>query len=503
MISNLVRIMVMALLGLMMVPYYIDEFGMAVYGILPLATSLTTYVIIASDGLASSFSRYMIMAIQSGDEDKAITTYSSSIIGMAKVILKVMPVVLLISIFAPYIFQIGPAAILDVQVLFLFVLLSALVISFTSCLHSVFYAQNNLYTLYYIRSVHAVLQAGLVIIFFFVIGPNLMLVGLSYFISSLVYLIWTWVTVKFMSPTLHISRECYDRNLLREMTGLGFWAMISTIGALMFIQTSLVLVNLYMGAEMESEFSIVVNIISMLNTTCMALTAAGEPLIYRYYNEGNKEMLLVTLSLFTKFVGLIIVFPIAYICIFTPQVLDVWIGHEYDHIVPMARIMVPANIAVCSMHILNCLYLVQGKLRQVAITTCILGLFNVVLTCILLAVMQDPTGASIAWAIAILSLNAVFMPLFASKIMGFSQLTFFKPIAICYIVFFLLMIAGEFVNNNWTMPSSFFWVVSTVLAGFILYMIIVFFLLLNRHEKGIVLTYLPQSVQNIVLKLMR
>ena len=503
MITNLIRILVMALLGLMMVPYYIDEFGMAIYGILPLATSLTTYVLIASDSLASSFSRYMIIAIQSGDDEKANITYSSAIIGMAKVIMKVIPIVILISVFAPYIFQIGPAAILDVQLLFAMVLLSSLVISFTSCLHSVFYSKNNLYTLYYIRSVHAVLQAGLVIIFFFAFGPNLVLVGASYLISSMIYLVWTWITVRFICPSLHVSRKMYDKKLLSEMTGLGFWAMVSTIGALMFIQTSLILVNLYMGAEIESEFSIVVNIISMLNTTCMALTAAGEPLIYKYYNEGNREMLLNTLSLFTKFVGLIIVFPIAYICIFTPQVLDVWIGHEYDFIVPMSRVMVPANIAVCSMHILNCLYLVQSKLKQVAVMTCILGLLNVILACTLLAVMQDPIGASIAWAIAILALNAVFMPIFAAKIMGFRILTFIKPIVICYAVFFLLFAAGEVINRYWEMPSSFFWVVSTVMLGFIVYSILIFFITLNRHEKGIVLTYLPQSVQNVVLKLLR
>ena len=500
MLSNVVRIGVMALLGLLMVPYYIDELGMAVYGLLPLATSLTTYVLIASDSLASSFSRYLIMALESGDDDRAIVTYSSTIIGMTKAILKIVPVVLILAFISPYVFQIGPANATDVQLMFAFILLSSLVISFASCLNSIFYSQNLLYHLYYIKTAYTIIQVGMIITLFMVYGPSLVLIGVSFFVSSMIYLIWQWIAAKFICPSLYVSRKKYDKALLKEMSALGFWAMLSLIGTMMFIQTSLILVNLFLGAEIESEFSIVANMISMLNTTCMALTAVGEPLIYRYYSEGDKEKLWSTLGLFTKLVGLIVVFPIAYICIFTTQVLNVWIGYYYEYITIMARIMVPANIAVCAMHILNCVYLVHSRLREVAIATCFFGVTNVALACILLAVMQDPVGASIAWSISILLLSAVFMPLFASKIMGVSNFIFLKPIVICYAVFGLLWGAGYFLTEYWTMPSSFLWLIVTVGGGFIVYFILIFFLLLNRNEKSIVLTYMPQSIQNIVLK---
>ena len=105
MLSNIVRTVIMALVGLLMVPYYIEQFGMAIYGILPLATSITTYVLIASDSLSNSFSRYLIMAIQSGDDDEAISTYTSSIVGMFKIVLKIVPFALFIAILSPYVFQ--------------------------------------------------------------------------------------------------------------------------------------------------------------------------------------------------------------------------------------------------------------------------------------------------------------------------------------------------------------------------------------------------------------
>ena len=67
MVTNVTRVVVMALVGFLMVPYYIDQFGIATYAILPLATSITSYVLVASESLADSFTRYMIMAIHKGD----------------------------------------------------------------------------------------------------------------------------------------------------------------------------------------------------------------------------------------------------------------------------------------------------------------------------------------------------------------------------------------------------------------------------------------------------
>ena len=79
MVANMARAIVLALVGLLMVPYYIDQFGMEVYGLLPLATSITTYVLIASDSLVSSFSRYLIIAyvLEASDRGDQITVRAS------------------------------------------------------------------------------------------------------------------------------------------------------------------------------------------------------------------------------------------------------------------------------------------------------------------------------------------------------------------------------------------------------------------------------------------
>ncbi|MBR1974007.1 MAG: hypothetical protein IKA33_04995, partial [Candidatus Methanomethylophilaceae archaeon] len=86
-LTNVVRTVVMAIVGFMMVPYYIGEFGMAAYAIIPLITTVTTYFLAMSDSLASAFTRYTAVAVGEGDMDAVNRTFTSSVVGMAKCIL--------------------------------------------------------------------------------------------------------------------------------------------------------------------------------------------------------------------------------------------------------------------------------------------------------------------------------------------------------------------------------------------------------------------------------
>ena len=186
MVTNVTRVVVMALVGFLMVPYYIDQFGLATYAILPLATSITTYVLVASESLADSFTRFMILAIHKGDRDGINETYSSSVIGMVRIILILMPIVIIISILSPYLFSIDGNAYSDVQIMFLLVLVASLMVSFTTCLDSVYMAYNYLYVLYSIRIVHCVIQVVFVIAFFIIEGPSLVLLGVSYMLAAVI-----------------------------------------------------------------------------------------------------------------------------------------------------------------------------------------------------------------------------------------------------------------------------------------------------------------------------
>ena len=51
---NILSLAVTGIIGLLMVPYYIDSLGIAAYGIVPVALSMTGYVTIVADSIVNA-----------------------------------------------------------------------------------------------------------------------------------------------------------------------------------------------------------------------------------------------------------------------------------------------------------------------------------------------------------------------------------------------------------------------------------------------------------------
>ena len=75
----------MALIGIIMVPYYVENLGLASYAIIPLATTMAAYIQSISDSIAYASIRFNALAENTGDSEKANVTLSSSFFGIGKI----------------------------------------------------------------------------------------------------------------------------------------------------------------------------------------------------------------------------------------------------------------------------------------------------------------------------------------------------------------------------------------------------------------------------------
>jgi len=499
-VVTIIRTVVMAVVGFMMVPFYIGQFGMSVYAIIPLVTTIALYFTVVSDALANVFTRYMAIEVQKGDMQAVNVTFSSSMLGLGRVLMLLIPLCALMSYVAPYVFNIGEADALEVQVLFFTVLLSIILISCSASLESVFMAYNKLYIMYAIRTLQTLVQAGLAIVFLLGYGPSLILLGFSYLISSIVFLVLLIYYVRKVCPELKLSRKFYDKALLSRMMTLGGWTTFSEIFILMYIQSSLILVNLYLGSETQGVFSIVVNILSMIGTTCSALFMASVPLIYRYYAAGDRENLIHTLVIFTKFVGLMMAFPIAYLMVFSSQVIQVWLGQQYEGLIDMMYVVLPLEIAVCSARTLMEVPMAYLRMRVAAIYTAIFGVFNIVGAIIVLQFTDyGAMGVCVVWVIAMAMLKLVFYPTFAARLTGTGLWTYYKPEVICYAAFGVLLALGFVFDHFVTMPASWIPLILVAFFGLVVYMGAALSFGFDKEEKKILFTFLPGIVQRMII----
>ena len=499
MVSNVARTALMAIVGLLMVPYYIGEFGLATYAILPLATTVTNYFAMISDSLSNAFSRYTVAAIQEGDRQGANRIFSTSVLGMGKCMAYMFVLSVIISYAAPCVFNVADASHSDVQIMFMLIMIASMIISFSSSLGSVYMAYNRLYITYWSRSLQTLSQVVLVVLFLAVLGPSLPMIGVSFLLSSLLMLAIMLFCLKKVDPELEFSRQLYDSKLLREMDGLGIWSILSEVGNLMFIQASLIVVNMMLGSHIQGTFSIAANVIMMIHTACTAISASAVPLLYRHHAKGNTDSLVDTLCLFSKFVGVTLAFPIAYLLVFMPQVIEVWLGAGYDDLYPMLLLMVPIEVTVCAVSAYVQVPIAYMRVRPVACATIFGGLFNIVASVILLSYTDvGVLGVCIAWVISMLLVKLGFYPFYCRKLTGRRLWTFLKPIIESNLVFVVVVVVLALIAHLVVLPTSWIWILSTLFVGFLVFFIITLKFLYNKSETSMILTFLPSSVKKIM-----
>ena len=104
--ANIAYFLVNIVIGILLVPYFIDTLGVAAYGLIPLATSITGYVAIVVQSLNTSVTRFLTVDLQREDYAAANKTFNTSLFGLTAVILLMVPVILVVAYFAPSIFNV-------------------------------------------------------------------------------------------------------------------------------------------------------------------------------------------------------------------------------------------------------------------------------------------------------------------------------------------------------------------------------------------------------------
>lgn len=501
MVANVLRTVLMALAGLLMVPYYIDEFGLATYAILPLATTVTNYFVMISDSLSNAFSRYMSISVQTEDPDRLNTVFSSSVVGMAKCMALMFPIAVMVSVIAPYVFHVGPSSYADVQIMFFLIMLASMIISFGASLGGVYMAYNSLYITYFSRALQTASQVGVVIVLIALEGPSLPVIGVSFLVSAVLMLAAMVLRLRSVCPTLRFRLRSYDRNLLMEMGRLGFWAILSELGSLLFIQASMVVVNMMLGSGTQGLFSIAANMIMMVHTACAALAAVSIPLVYREYAKGEIDELLRVLKIFSKFIGVTMAFPLAYLMVFMPQILGVWLGQEYPDLQSMLCIMLPVEVLICTTSVLSDVPVVFARVKPLALATFILGVVNVASASLIIQFTDaGVTGVCVSWAVSMILLKLVFYPVFCHSLTGGSYRRYYMPILEAHLAFFGSMTVLYAISFVFVPPMTWLGILVPFLLLFLLFFVLEMRFMFSRRDMDTIRTYLPRFVQRFVEK---
>lgn len=499
-ISNVMFFITNIIIGLALVPYFLDTLGASAYGLIPLATSLTGYVTLVIDALNGAVSRYLTIDLQRGKIPKANETFNTALFGSLGIVLLLAPVALIVAWLCPSFFAIGDQTVNDVFLLFVFVFGSVLIRSWSSNFMVILFAYNRLDLRNFVNIANLVVQIVVVILLFSLIGPSLPFVGLSYLIAAFVALVISYTFSRYVSPFLTISASMFSLTQFREMGGIASWLLITRLGLIFRGNIALIVVNLLFGLIAGTQYSLALMWYSLLAGISGMVTSCFTPMIYSYRAKEEREAIIRFTKFSTKITTLFMALPIGLVCIYSPQLLTFWVGAEYASLAPLVWILVIPVIFIIQSSCCAPINAAYKRVRVPAIANILVGILNLGMAFALPLIFNlGMYGVACATMISTYLLSGVISPIYNAYVVGAHLLEFVKPTITGITCFIVLLIVGHILSNIIIIDSIFGLIFMGILIASI-YLVGVCKFILKKDERTMIKSCIPPILTIIIPK---
>ncbi len=492
--ANAIVMLVNIVIGLWYTPYLIKNLGVATYGIVILATSLTQYMSIFNSSIDNAVGRFLTLDIRKQAAKSANLTFNTAFWSGLSLSLFLLPIVVVIAWFAPQLFNVPEGQERSAQLLFVAVMSSYLLIILRSIFSASAFAHNRL-DLKNTIIISNTLVRVLVVISLFTLAtqPQAWQVGCATLAGAFISFILAISIWHELTPELGIRRKMFDHARWKDMFSMSGWLIVNQVGTLLFLNIDLIVVNRYLGPEAQGRYGSILQLVILLRTLAAAIATAITPIaLAQLARDDTREMLVMTRRS-VKWMGLIIALPIGGLVGFSVPFLTLWLGAEFASLAVLLTVL---TVHLCINLAVRPLFSIQtalNKVRLPGIVTILLGLVNLILALWWAEWERYGLGVALAGAIVLTAKNALFTPIYGAYIQKVPWYTFIKELSFGIGgTFFVgggcLFLVYRFSITEWSSLIFASGVVSIIYLG------LLFFVFLSKEERVMLLAKLkPQK----------
>lgn len=489
-VSNGVVLGLRILLGLWFTPYLIRHLGVEIYGLLPLAFTLTAYLSIITLSLNNAAGRFLAIDLKKKDKFSSNRTFNTILCGNVGVIVLSLPLVAAVLNFIPRLFNIPAGHEVLAKYLFLTVFATYLLNLLRSSFSISSWALNRIDLHNVFLALYFVSRTAFVVLLFSFFRPSLFHLGTGFLLAACVWLagdIYLW---RKLTPHLRINPACFDRTRFTQLFSLGGWLLVNQLGVVLFLKIDLILANTMLGARIAGEYGSVLLFSSLLQQLAYQINTTLTPSFVRKYASGDMEALRRLSQLAVKCMGLVLVLPVGLICGFSRPLLLLWLGKEFLHLQPLLIILtvhLALNMAVRPLFGMNIAF---NKVRVPGLVTLGLGLINLLLAILLVRSGWGVWGIAVPCAISVSLRNFFFIPLYTARVQKLPWFTYYPELLLLALLN-VVLIGFVFVSDQLFAIKT--WLALAVLAVAIslAYALFAYRMLLSRAEKSSLWKLLP------------
>jgi len=483
-ISNIANFGFSALVGIWLTPYLIRHLGVGAYGLIPLATTLTSYLTLFTVALTSVWGRFMTIALERKDYDEANRVFNTSFWSTAGVLLVLLIPCLWLVCHARLVFSVPPGYEWD----FMWLALAALGMFNLTTLTTGFgvsaFCRNRFDLTNAVNILSTIIRVTLVVLLFSYNIPKVWHVGASLLIATICSSVGSYCIWKYLTPMIELRMKWFSLSTFHQMTGMGWWIVINSVGSLLYLSIDLLVVNHLFGAEATGQYGAVMIWSSLLRSFAGVIAGVFAPTMIMYYSQNDLNGLVRYSRHAVKFLGLIVAIPIGLICGMSKPLLHLWLGPSFTHLAPLMSLMtfhLCVNLAILPLFHIQ---VSTNHVRLPGIVTCIMGLLNLGLAVFLASFAGwGMFGVAMAGAIMLTAKNLVFTPLYVAHVLRLKWTAFYRETLPVVTLTLALAVSGSGVSSWLTINSWQRLLLAASLMGAISLGIIIVFIL-DKGERS-------------------
>lgn len=298
---------------------------------------------------------------------------------------------------------------------------------------------------------------------------------------------------------VRMDAKFWSKESAKSILGISIWLFLYVISELFINNISPTILTIRSSLAQVSVFAIGLTLYGYVYQISNAVSGFFLPKITRMHHEKQYEEIDNYAIKIRRFQLLIVGFITFGILVSGSQFIDAWMGKEFKDSFYVASIMIIPGLVIYSQQI------EQSKLyaaNKVSLHAWMMSLTAV--TSVIISVIMTPLYGAIGAAISISLSNLIFMgfgmSLIYYKIMNFDVRRFYLQLgkfSVVFILVILLTILSErFIFDIFIAKSSkWFRFLSISITYGILYIVTMYFLLLDKYEKDVIVNVLNKTIK--------
>jgi O-antigen/teichoic acid export membrane protein len=472
-------------------PFLIGYLGIAAFGMVPLVNSLVIYMAILATAQNSTVSRFLAIELEQGDRLGANKTFNTALSAIAATFFALSPLILLLSLNFPVIFDVPQGWEKDVSWLFAIVAAGF----FVTVIGNNFGVSPFIYSRFLlinaVNLVALLARIGFVVILFSLFRARLSYVGGGILIGALISLLGFVLLWRKFTPELHVQITAFECSRLRPMMGMGGWITVNMVGAMLLERVDLVVVNVFFGAAMTGGYAAVAQFSPLMESLVTAAAGVFRPVVLLKYAQGDFEALQRLSSQAIKLLGLGLALPVGLLCGFSRPLLAIWLGPTFGHLSILLVILVFHQSLNLSVRPLLDVQNAYNKVRWPGIATLLSGAASLGLAVLLAEWGRwGLAGVALAVGAAWTAKNCLYMPVYTAHIMELPWWTFL-PSLIPTAMGTLFVGITSYSLALLRMPDNWFALMGSAILVSLLYAVAVWVIGLSRADRTLLKDLIP------------